>query len=173
VSIISNGVPDGVVGRTYKQTLFATGGQQPYRWSITGGSLPPGLGFSSAGVIEGVPAAVGSYSVTVQVVDSSSSVTVDTERVSIKVVNANSAPSVFPVITRVKTKNSKKLWVYGNNFRPDSIIILNGFLLTPKEYKQDGPTGRLFFKGRLPLGAGGSNVLFVQNAENRSAAFVF
>jgi hypothetical protein len=173
VSIISNSAPDGVVGRTYKQTLLATGGRQPYRWSITGGLLPPGLGFSSAGVIEGVPMAVGSYFVTVQVVDSSSSVTVDTERVSIKIVNANSAPSVFPIVTRVKTKKSKKLWVYGNNFRPDSIIILNGFLLTPKEYTQDGATGRLFFKGRLPLGASGSNVLFVQNAENRSSAFVF
>jgi hypothetical protein len=173
VNIISNSAPDGVIGRTYKLTLFASGGRQPYRWSIAGGSLPPGLGFSSAGVIEGVPTTVGSYFVTVQVVDSSSSVTVDTERVSIKIVNANGAPSAFPAITRVKIKKSKKLWVYGNNFRPDSIIILNGFLLTPKEYRQDGATGRLFFKGRLPLGASGSNVLFVQNAENRSAAFIF
>ena len=45
-------------------TISATG------WSVTGGSLPPGLSLSSGGVITGTPTTAGSYTATVQATDS-------------------------------------------------------------------------------------------------------
>ena len=43
----------GAVGLHYEQALLATGGQKPYAWAITDGSLPPGLTATSEGVISG------------------------------------------------------------------------------------------------------------------------
>jgi hypothetical protein len=60
----------GVVGGLYYQTVVATGGTQPLVWSWSG-TVPPGLTLNSGtGVISGTPPAVGSYSFSVQVIDS-------------------------------------------------------------------------------------------------------
>ena len=63
-----NPLPSGVAGTAYSQTMTATGGYSPYTWAITGGSLPAGLTFNSAGaVISGTPSASGSSAFVVQV----------------------------------------------------------------------------------------------------------
>jgi len=53
------------VGAAYRQTLSATGAT-PITWSITSGSLPPGLSLSQAGVISGTPSTAGKYSFTIR-----------------------------------------------------------------------------------------------------------
>ena len=56
----------------YSTTLSATGGNLPYKWSLAPRSnpLPPGLKLKRAtGVISGKATVVGTYSFTVQVVD--------------------------------------------------------------------------------------------------------
>ncbi|MBI4649809.1 putative Ig domain-containing protein [Candidatus Desantisbacteria bacterium] len=63
-------MPAGIVGVNYSRNIFATGGLTPYTWSLTGGALPDGLTFSSAGVLSGRPTTPGSFSFTVQVTDS-------------------------------------------------------------------------------------------------------
>jgi len=63
-------LPDAKAGTAYSQTLAATGGKSPYTWSVTSGSLPPGLTLSSAGALTGTGTLAGSYSFTVKVVDS-------------------------------------------------------------------------------------------------------
>jgi len=64
-------LPNGAVGVTYSRTLAATEGAPPYRWSVSSGTLPPGLSLNaSAGVCAGTPTAPGTYSFTVQVTDS-------------------------------------------------------------------------------------------------------
>src|SRR5262249_25102734 len=123
--------------------------------------------FSTTGAIKGTPSAAGSYSVSVQVVDATG--TVDSKRVSLQV--SAGAPASVPVITEVKAKKGKKLTIIGVNFRPDSMIILNGLALAPLWFEQDGTTTILFVK--QPFGAAGTNMLFVQNPDNRSAGFIF
>jgi hypothetical protein len=65
-------LPAGTAGSVYSQTLSASGGIAPYTWSVSGGALPLGITLnSSTGVLGGTPAAVGTFTFTVQVVDSS------------------------------------------------------------------------------------------------------
>ena len=47
-----------------------SGGTAPYVWSVTAGSLPPGLTLNtSTGVVSGTPTTTGSYPATVRVTD--------------------------------------------------------------------------------------------------------
>lgn len=63
----------GVVGIVYlPQVAFAVGGTSPYTWSIVSGTVPPGLTFSSGGVLSGTPTTAGTYSFTAKVVDAGS-----------------------------------------------------------------------------------------------------
>jgi arylsulfate sulfotransferase len=61
----------GTVGTSYSSSLTASGGAPPYVFSISAGSLPPGLSLtSSTGAITGVPTTAGTFSFTATVVDS-------------------------------------------------------------------------------------------------------
>jgi hypothetical protein len=63
-------LPVGTVGTLYSQTLAASGGQAPYTWSISGGTLPVGVTLSATtGVLSGTPTIGGNFNVSVQVVD--------------------------------------------------------------------------------------------------------
>jgi hypothetical protein len=70
LTIVTNSMPDGTVNTPYSVSLQANGGIQPYKWTITQGSLPVGLTMTPAGVISGTPAASGASSFTAQVTDS-------------------------------------------------------------------------------------------------------
>src|SRR5687767_6133936 len=72
LTITTASLPAGVVGSAYSQTLAASGGTSPYSWTVSVGSLPPGLSLSAAGVISGTPATAGSSTFTVQATDSPS-----------------------------------------------------------------------------------------------------
>ncbi|PYU17737.1 MAG: hypothetical protein DMG29_00255, partial [Acidobacteria bacterium] len=65
-------LPGGQVGTLYQTQLTATGGKQPYRWTLAAGALPGGLSLASNGLISGTPTASGNFPVTVSVQDSSS-----------------------------------------------------------------------------------------------------
>ena len=54
--IITESLPDGMVGVPYSQTLEVTGGDGTYVWTIINGTLPEGLFLNPAtGEISGVP----------------------------------------------------------------------------------------------------------------------
>jgi len=64
----------GVVGQTYTpQTITATGGDAPYTFAVSSGSLPPGLQANSSGAssftISGTPTNAGSFAFTVTATD--------------------------------------------------------------------------------------------------------
>lgn len=60
-------LPNGTVGKTYGENLYAGGGTAPYTWS--GASLPPGLMVAPSGVLVGVPTKEGTFSFSVTVTD--------------------------------------------------------------------------------------------------------
>jgi hypothetical protein len=65
-----------ILGVFYSATCTASGGIQPYLWTIESGGLPTGLSLSATAgpaiTISGIPTAPGDYSYTVRVTDSSS-----------------------------------------------------------------------------------------------------
>lgn len=62
--------PSGQIGVPYSDQLTVSGGTAPYVWSISAGSLPPGLTLnSSTGLLSGTPTTAGSYPFTVRIVD--------------------------------------------------------------------------------------------------------
>ncbi|MEX2261450.1 MAG: putative Ig domain-containing protein [Bryobacteraceae bacterium] len=68
--ISTSSLPSGVAGTAYSQPVAATGGSGPHTWSISAGSLPPGLTLSASGSISGNPSAAGTWPFTIQVSDS-------------------------------------------------------------------------------------------------------
>jgi hypothetical protein len=79
-------LPNGTVQVAYSASLSASGGTQPYVWSVTSGSLPAGLSLASSGSISGTPSVAGSSTFTVQVRDSAASPQTATHSFSISVV---------------------------------------------------------------------------------------
>jgi phosphoesterase family protein/putative Ig domain-containing protein/carboxypeptidase family protein/Ig-like domain-containing protein len=72
LGIATTSLQNGTVGQAYSAQLNATGGTSPYTWSISSGSLPPGLSLSPAGVISGTPTTAGSSTFTIVASDASS-----------------------------------------------------------------------------------------------------
>lgn len=57
VAVRTTALPKGVVDYPYDARLAAEGGQPPYVWSLTSGTLPPGLQLGLDGRIAGTPTA--------------------------------------------------------------------------------------------------------------------
>lgn len=69
VRVTSSALPDARLGAPYEHTLEATGGVEPYTWSIAGGDLPVGLTLSAEGVVAGVPTVADVWSLAIEVRD--------------------------------------------------------------------------------------------------------
>lgn len=86
LNITTTSLPNARRNKSYNQTLQATGGVTPYSWSLSAGSLPPGLSLNSTtGVISGTPTTRGTWSFTARVQDSQSPAASDTQALSITV----------------------------------------------------------------------------------------
>jgi hypothetical protein len=100
LSITTTSFPNGVVGTLYpQQALSENGGQAPFRWSISVGTLPPGLNLNNTfGTIFGTPTTAGTYPFTLGVTDTignnataNLSITVTASNVTITI-----APTTLP-----------------------------------------------------------------------------
>jgi hypothetical protein len=80
-------------------------------------------------------------------------------------------PAGPPQIRRVKVKSSKKIFIYGDNFSANSLVLLNGVFITPKSFTQE--SGKLNCKGSLNLRPEGSNTVQVITGGVRSTVFRF
>ena len=69
LAVSTGSLPGTATGVIYSQTLAATGGTSPYSWSVTAGSLPPGISLTSTGIVTGTAALAGTYAFTVTVLD--------------------------------------------------------------------------------------------------------
>lgn len=64
-------LPLATAGSPYATTLVASGGIPPYRWSLPGGALPPGLSLNpTTAVFSGTPSVAGRYDLSFGVADS-------------------------------------------------------------------------------------------------------
>ncbi|MFI7056684.1 putative Ig domain-containing protein [Streptosporangium canum] len=104
--------PGGEVGVVYSVPLTVSGGTAPYTWSVSAGSLPPGLTLNaSTGVLSGTPTAAGGYSFTVKVLDAQSQS--DTTTVSLTVVPQPAFTFPAPPAAQVGVAYSVPLTVSG------------------------------------------------------------
>jgi hypothetical protein len=62
-------LPAGKVDQPYSQTLAASGGTPPYKWTLFSGTLPAGLNLDPKGLISGKPTAKVTGKFTLQVSD--------------------------------------------------------------------------------------------------------
>ena len=69
VAITTLALPNGVTNEVYSAKLTAAGGTLPYAWSLTDGSLPPGLTLAD-GAISGTPTTTGTFNFAVEASDS-------------------------------------------------------------------------------------------------------
>ena len=69
IGITPTAVPDATVGVAYEVVFSASGGNAPYTFAVTGGSLPSGLLLDSDGTFHGEPTTTGDYGFTVTATD--------------------------------------------------------------------------------------------------------
>lgn len=61
VSIVTEELPDAVIGERYAEAVVAEGGDGTWTWYLVEGRLPPGLSLTDGGVIEGTPTDDGDF----------------------------------------------------------------------------------------------------------------
>jgi len=120
-------LPDGYVGTSYNKSLGATGGVQPYTWSVSG--LPTGLSLdASTGIVSGIPTADKSGEIIVTTTDTNGSTA--TEKLTINVY-------AVPKIATVELEDA-----YVNSAYNQSLSVTGG----------KSPYAWSIIAGGLPLG---------------------
>ncbi len=124
-------LPDATLGEAYSQTLTASGGTDPYTFTVVTGTLPPGLTLAPGGVLSGTPTATGFYEFTVAAEESNSNCR-GTHDYSL---------SVAPAPTTTSLSASATVVTYGTSVT---------FTATVAPSAATGSVG--FFDGATPLG---------------------
>ena len=76
ITLLPPPLPHGTVGVAYSRTITASGGTGPYTFTVTAGSLPPGLStITSGGLISGTPTTAGTFTFTVTATDTTTACT--------------------------------------------------------------------------------------------------
>ncbi len=95
--ITTSSLPRASAGTAYAAPLAAAGGSSPYLWSLTSGTLPVGISLdANDGAIIGLTNQSGSFTVTVQVTDSSSPQQAASESFSLEVQSASAPAYTIP-----------------------------------------------------------------------------
>lgn len=131
LTITTGGLPGSTRGVPYGVALTASGGVVD-SWSVSAGSLPPGIGLGADGVVSGTPTAEGTWTFTVKAIDDSRS---DTKTLTLQVVEplAISVSAMPPAV--VGQPFATKLSVSGGigtySFRLASGSMPSGLALDP------------------------------------------
>jgi hypothetical protein len=89
LTINTSSLPQGQLKSAYEADLSASGGKEPYTWSVTSGTLPEGLSLTgSSGTISGMPSQSGDATFTIGVKDSSSPITTAQASMTIHIASA-------------------------------------------------------------------------------------
>ncbi len=69
IVITTTSIPNGFISQPYVQLLLEQNSSGPVTWSLTSGTLPPGISLGGTGILIGTPTATGSFAFTAQVTD--------------------------------------------------------------------------------------------------------
>ncbi|PTN56228.1 autotransporter domain-containing protein [Stenotrophomonas panacihumi] len=69
LALTTTGLPSATEAEAYDQQVSASGGDAPYVFAITTGTLPEGVVMSAAGRLSGTPTRTGNFPITVRVTD--------------------------------------------------------------------------------------------------------
>ena len=94
ISLAPATLPGGTVGVAYSQTITGSGGSAPYAFDVSAGTLPPGLGLTSAGALTGTPTTAGTFTFTIRGTDANGCLATLAYTIIIA-----APPPVCPVIT--------------------------------------------------------------------------
>jgi hypothetical protein len=139
-----------VRGFAYNQQLAASGGTQPFTWSLGGGSLPSGLSLNSSGLISGTATVTGTFGIVVNVRDQNGSTAGRSLNLSVV------GPEALPQITKVKFKIGAGKLIVTGTFQLGATILVDEVTRTPKFVE----TENIVVKG-LSLSAGNHRVRVV------------
>ncbi|MGZ4815225.1 MAG: Ig domain-containing protein [Terriglobales bacterium] len=70
LDFVTKSLPVATIGRTYTTTIKLQGGKGPFQWTVTKGTLPPGIRLQAdTGVLNGTPTQTGVFRFIVNVLD--------------------------------------------------------------------------------------------------------
>jgi hypothetical protein len=99
LQIATLSLPIAQQGQPYFASFSATGGTQPYTWSMAGGSLPQGITLSAFGDLTGTPTAVGDPNFTVLVTDAKGTTATGTFGLMVQASKGYDGPAQLPLAT--------------------------------------------------------------------------
>ena len=144
--ITSDFVPTANIGVIYDTNLSAGGFNSNYAWSISNGSLPPGLslnnsptGYMAPAVIYGIPITAGTYPFTVSVTDQSGNVA--TRKFTITVGADPNVNNPIPAIynqSQTSGQTGTGVSLVGRGFTSRTFILLNERIIGDPISSSDG-----------------------------------
>ena len=98
LQITTGGLPQGQQGETYSADFSATGGTQPYSWTVTG-TLPGGITLSPSGDLTGTPTATGTFNFSATVTDAANHTASGNFSVVVTTSSGYDGPAQLPLVT--------------------------------------------------------------------------
>jgi hypothetical protein len=111
VTITTTMLTSASISQPYSQTIPTTGGTGALTFTQTGGTLPPGLTLSSAGVVSGTPTTLNTYSFTVKATDTLGANA--TQTITLSVLSLGVTPTTLPNWTVSRPGYSQTLGAFG------------------------------------------------------------
>ncbi|GAB2664454.1 putative Ig domain-containing protein [Arenimonas aestuarii] len=96
ITITPATLPDAIAGQAYAAALSASGGVGPHAFTVSSGSLPPGLSLASSGEISGTPTSSGSFNATLTATDANGQVGTQAYALLVAVPNLDLQPASLP-----------------------------------------------------------------------------
>ncbi len=108
LSPAAGSLSSGRVGLAYSQSSSASGGQSPYTFAVSAGSLPPGLALASTGALSGTPSVAGTYNFSITATDSSTG-TAATQTAAYTLTVIEAAPIALPATATTAYNTAKPI----------------------------------------------------------------
>lgn len=99
LQITTSGLTPGQQGEQYAAAFAASGGTQPYSWTVSSGALPSGISLTATGDLQGTPTATGTFTFSAQVTDANNHSAAATFNLAIGASSGFDGPAQLPTVT--------------------------------------------------------------------------